>query len=145
MTHVPYRGASQVVTALLGNEVQFYLAGAGVGAAQVKQGKLRALAVSNASRLNALPDTPTFDEVGISGINATNWWGMVAPAGTPKPVVKRLREALCAALGTPKIKATLDQLGDLAVCNLPEEMMHQLVGEADYWKRTLPELDVKVQ
>lgn len=98
MTHVPYKGAAQVVTALLGNEVQFYLAGAGVGTAQVKEGHLRALAVSNPHRLDALPDTPTFAEVGIKGINASNWWGVVAPLGTPSPVVARLREALCAAV-----------------------------------------------
>jgi tripartite-type tricarboxylate transporter receptor subunit TctC len=145
MTHVPYKGASQVVTALLAGEVQFYLAGAGVGTAQVKDGRLRALAVSNAQRLDALPDTPTFAEAGIKGINANNWWGMVAPLGTPRSVVTRLRGALCTTLADAKIKATLDQLGDGAVCNSPEEMAHQLADEASYWRRALPELGVKVE
>lgn len=143
MTHVPYHGASQVVAALLANDVQFYLAG--VGVAQVKQGALRALAVYNPSRLDALPDTPTFAEAGITGINATNWWGMAAPAGTPKPIVDRLRNAICTALNTPKIKAALDRLGDLAVCNSPEQMAQQLAGEASYWQHALPDLGVKLQ
>ncbi len=145
MTHVPYHGASQVVAALLANDVQFYLAGAGVGVAQVKQGALRALAVYNPSRLDALPDTPTFAEAGITGINATNWWGMAAPAGTPKPIVDRLRNAICTALNTPKIKAALDRLGDLAVCNSPEQMAQQLADEASYWQHALPDLGVKLQ
>jgi tripartite-type tricarboxylate transporter receptor subunit TctC len=145
MTHVPYRGASQVVAALLANEVQFYLAGAGVGIQQIKQGALRALAVSNAARLDALPDTPTFAEAGITGISATNWWALAAPAGTPKPIVDRLRDALCGALAQPKIKAALDQLGDLPVCNSPGDMARQLSDEAAYWQRTLPELGVKPQ
>jgi len=143
MTHVPYKGAAQVVTGLLANEVQFYLAGAGVATAQVKAGRLRALAVSNDHRLDALPDTPTFEEAGIKGINANNWWGVAAPLGTPRPVVTRLREALCATVASPSVKATLDQLGDVPVCNSPEEMAHQLTDEAEYWQHALPELGVK--
>lgn len=143
MTHVPYKGAAQVVTGLLANEVQFYLAGAGVGTAQVKAGHLRALAVSNPHRLDALPDTPTFEEVGIKGINANNWWGVVAPLGTPRPVVTRLGVALCTAVASAAVKTTLDQLGDVPVCNSPEDMARQLTDEAEYWQRALPELGVK--
>lgn len=145
MTHVPYRGASQVVTALIAGEVQFYLAGAGVGVEHVKQGRLRALAVSNSSRLEALPDTLTFAEVGITGINATNWWGLAAPATTPSPIVTRLRNAVCRALAEAKIKATLVQLGDVPVCNTPAEMAQQLTREAAHWQRTLPDLNVKLE
>jgi tripartite-type tricarboxylate transporter receptor subunit TctC len=144
MTHVPYRGASQVVTALVAGDVQFYLAGAGVGAELVKQGRLRALAVSNPSRLAALPDTPTFAEAGIDGINATNWWGVLAPAGTPRPVIDRLYAALCRSLADAKTKTTLDELGDVPVCNTPDQMARQLAEEASFWQRALPELGVKL-
>jgi tripartite-type tricarboxylate transporter receptor subunit TctC len=145
MTHVPYRGASQVVTALLAGDVQFYLAGAGVGVEHVRQGGLRALAVSNSRRLEVLPNTPTFAEAGIAGINASNWWGLAVPAGTPQPVVKRLRDAACRALESQKIKATLVQLGDVPICNAPEEMACQLAEEAAHWERTLPKLNVKLE
>jgi tripartite-type tricarboxylate transporter receptor subunit TctC len=145
MTHVPYRGASQVITALIAGEVQFYLAGAGVGAEHVKQGRLRALAVSNPRRLEVLPDTPTFVEAGIAGVNATNWWGLVAPVGTPQSVVNRLRESVCGALADSKIKASLVQLGDVPVCNSPPEMARQIADEAAYWQRTLPGLNVKLE
>ncbi|MBL8386540.1 MAG: tripartite tricarboxylate transporter substrate binding protein [Burkholderiales bacterium] len=144
MTHVPYKGASQVVTALLGGEVQFYLAGAGVGAAHVKAGKLRALAVAARTRLEALPEVPTFAEAGLGGINASNWWGVAVPAGTPKPVVERLHAALCKALADPPTRAAMVQMGNVPVCNTPAEMQRQLAEEAAAWQRTLPGLAVKV-
>ena len=144
MTHVPYKGASQVVTALLGGEVQFYLAGAGVGAAHVKAGKLRALAVAAKTRLEALPEVPTFVEAGLGAINASNWWGVAVPAGTPKTVVDRLHAALCKALGEPQTRAAMIQMGNVPVCNAPAEMRRQLADEAAMWQRTLPTLGVQV-
>jgi len=143
MTHVPYKGASQVVTALLGGEVQFYLAGAGVGAAHVKAGKLRALAVAAKARLEALPEVPTFVEAGLGAINASNWWGVAVPAGTPKAVVERLHAALCKVLGEPQTRAAMVQMGNVPVCNAPAEMQRQLADEAAMWQRTLPSLGVK--
>jgi tripartite-type tricarboxylate transporter receptor subunit TctC len=86
MTHIPYKGASQAVAALLAGDIQFYLAGAGLGAPHVKSGKLRAIAVSSKSRLDIFPDIPTFNEAGLGGINASNWWGVAVPAGTPGPI-----------------------------------------------------------
>ena len=144
MQHVPYKGASQAVAALLAGDVQFYLGGAGVGVTHVKGGKIRALAVSNPTRLEVLPDVPTFAEAGLGAINATNWWGVVAPLGTPPAITTRLRAALCKSLSEPAAKARLVQFGNVAVCNTPAEMARQLATEAAYWQRTLPSLDVKV-
>jgi hypothetical protein len=143
MTHVPYKGASQVVTALLGGEVQFYLAGAGVGAAHVKAGKLRALAVASKARLEALPEVPTFSEAGLGGINASNWWGVAVPAGTPKAVVERLHASFCKALAEPATRAAMVQMGNVAVCNSAADMQRQLAEESAMWQRTLPTLGVK--
>jgi tripartite-type tricarboxylate transporter receptor subunit TctC len=140
---VPYKGASQVVTALLAGEVQFYLAGAGVGAAHVKAGKLRALAVASKARLEALPEVPTFSEAGLGGINASNWWGVAVPAGTPKAVVERLHASFCKALAEPATRAAMVQMGNVAVCNSAADMQRQLAEESAMWQRTLPTLGVK--
>lgn len=145
MTHVPYRGASMALGALLAGDVQLYLAGAGVGEAQVAQGQLKALAVSSAHRLDVLPQTPTFDEVGIGNIHASNWWGIVAPVGTPQPILARLHDALCKALSSPRVKGNLDHLGDVPVCNTSDEMAKQVQIEADYWQKALKGMNIHVQ
>ena len=145
MTHVPYKGAGAVITALLGGEVQFFLGGAGLGAAHVKAGKLRALAVATKTRLDALPETQTFAEAGLGAISASNWWGMAVPAGTPKPAIDRLRSAVCKTLAEPQARAAMVQMGNVPVCNTPAEMQRQVAEEAAIWQRTLPGLGVKIE
>jgi tripartite-type tricarboxylate transporter receptor subunit TctC len=144
MVHVPYKGASQAITALMAGEVQFYLVGAGVGLPHVRSGKLRALAVASSTPLAVLPDTPSFAKAGITGVDASNWWGVAAPAGTPGPVVERLQQALCKVLAEPATDQALTQLGVLRVCNAPAQMRAQLAREADGWRRALPELKIQV-
>jgi len=142
---VPYRGASLALQGLLAGDVQLYLAGAGVGEAQVGQGQLKALAVASARRLDVLPNTPTFAEVGIGDIQASNWWGVVVPAATPQAIVSRLHDGLCDALGDPVVKATMDHLGNVSVCNAPDEMKQQLITETGYWQKVVKELGVAVE
>ena len=143
MAHVPYKGGGQAVAALLGNEVQFYLAGAGVAGNHVKGGRLRAIAVSHRTRIEALPDTPTFTEAGILGVNASNWWGVVAPKGTPAPIIDSMRSALCKVLADPANRARIVQLGVTPVCNTPAEMARQIGDEAPYWQRAVQTLGIK--
>ena len=145
MTHVPYKGAAAVITALLGGEVQFFLGGAGLGAAHVKAGKLRALAVATKTRLDTLPDAQTFAEAGLGAISASNWWGMAVPAGTPKAVIDRLHSAVCKTLAEPQARAAMAQMGNVPVCDTPAEMQRQLADEAAIWQRTLPGLGVKIE
>ncbi|MGH8430917.1 MAG: tripartite tricarboxylate transporter substrate-binding protein, partial [Solimonas sp.] len=145
MTHISYKGSAPAITALISNEVQFYLVGAGLGAEHVKSGKIRALAVSSAVRLELLPDTPTFDEAGLHGVTARNWWGAAAPAGTPKVVLDRLNAAFRAALSAPAVRRRLAGLGVLGVANSREQMAKQLAQEADQWSKAVKELGVKVE
>jgi tripartite-type tricarboxylate transporter receptor subunit TctC len=140
LTHVPYKGASQAIAALLANEVQMYLVGAGLGVAHVKAGKLRAVAVSSPARLALLPDTPTFDEVGIGQIKASNWWGLAGPRGLPKEIVEKIYSALRSTLAAPAVQARLRELGVLAVGNTPAEMKAQLAQEAAYWQRAMRDI-----
>ena len=145
MTHVPYKGAAAVITALLGGEVQFFLGGAGLGVAHVKAGKLRALAVATKARLDTLPEAQTFAEAGLGAISASNWWGMAVPAGTPKAVIDRLRSAVCKTLAEPQARAAMAQMGNVPVCNTSAEMRRQVADETAIWQRTLPGLGVKIE
>jgi tripartite-type tricarboxylate transporter receptor subunit TctC len=145
MVHVPYKGASQAITALMAGEVHFYLVGAGVGLPHVRSGKLRALAVASAEPLTVLPDTPSFAKAGITGVNASNWWGVAAPAGTPPALVNRLQQALCKVLAEPANEQALTQLGVIRACNTPAQMRAQLAREAEGWRRALPEMKIQVE
>ena len=144
MTHIPYKGASQVVTALLANEVQFYMGGAGLGAQHVKAGRLHALAVSNDQRVAALPDTPTFQEVGLGDIKASNYWAVGVPKDTPDQVVQKLYQAFRAALGTPAAKARFAKLGVVPVATTPAETGKRWREEADYWGKAVKEMAVRI-
>ena len=119
MTFVPYPGNTPAVSALLGGHVTSILVNYSDTAAQT--GKLRALATASAERLELAPDLPTFAEAGYPSIDAEGWFGLVAPAKTPTPVVSQLAGWFSAALRTPKIKTALGEQGNLAVgtCGAP--------------------------
>jgi tripartite-type tricarboxylate transporter receptor subunit TctC len=144
MTHIPYKGASQAVAALLAGDIQFYLSGAGLGAPHVKSGKLRAIAVSSKSRLDVFPDIPTFNEAGLGAINASNWWGVAVPAGTPRAIGEKIRHALCKVMSEPSSKAAMTQMGNVPVCNSTMDAQKQFAEEALGWQRNLPGLNIKV-
>ena len=144
MTHIPYKGASQGVTALLANEVQFYMGGAGLGAQHVKAGKLHALAVSSERRVAALPDTPTFKEVGLGDIKASNYWAVAVPQGTPNDVVQKLFQAFRGALTAPSAQERFAKLGVVPVGTTPAETAQRWREEAEYWGKAVKEMDVKI-
>lgn len=144
MTHIPFKGSAPGITALLANEVQFYMGGAGLGAQHVKAGKLHAVAAAAPKRLDALPDTPTFAEVGLSDIKASNWWGVAVPKGTPAPIVRRLHEAFIAALATPAARERFEKLGVVVVGGSPEETARRWREEADYWGKAVKEMGVRM-
>lgn len=143
MVHVAYRGAGQVMMAVVANEVQFTLAGAGIGLQQVKAGKIRALGVSSPSRLALLPDTPTFDEIGLKDVHVDTFWGVAAPAGTPVPILERLNAALRKALAAPRIKERLAELGVIRVGGSRQQMAERATNDAGEWSRLIKELGAR--
>lgn len=108
-THVPYKGSGPAVSDLLGKRLDFMIDTGSM--AQVKGGNLKALAIASKKRIPLLPDVPTFEEVGVKGMIASAWYGIVAPAGTPGDVVEKLNKAVNAALKNPETRSQLEGMG----------------------------------
>jgi len=104
MVHIPYRGTAPAVTDLVGGQIQVLFTGAPACIAQIKSGQLRALAVSSPKRLDALPDLPTVAEAGYQDFEADQWYGVVAPAGTPAEVVAKLNAQINLALNSAELE-----------------------------------------
>lgn len=127
MLHVPYKGGAPLTTAAIGGEVDVMMDGAAF--AQVKGGRLRAIAVSG-PRLPALPDVAGIGET-VKGFEFTNWWGLLAPAGTPAEAVRRLNEELTAIAALPDVKERLTSLGLAARSSTPQQFGDFLRAETD--------------
>ena len=138
MTHVPYRGTGPLMAASLGNEVQTTFTGPGAALPQVKAGKLRLLAVTSNRRFAQAPDIPTLDESGFKGTDIRGWFGMLAPAGTPRPVVMKLNATINGILsGTGPSAQTLRERGyDLNPVS-PEAFGKFIRSEFEKWGRVL--------
>jgi tripartite-type tricarboxylate transporter receptor subunit TctC len=113
VTHIPFKGTAPAMTDLMAGRVDYVLTTGAM--AFIHSGKLRALAVAAKQRLPALPDVPTFDEVGIKGFYTDNWYGLVAPAGTPRPALEKLNAALAQALRNPDVQKQFVDQGALSV------------------------------
>jgi len=111
LTHVPYKGATQAAVGVAGHEVQVAFQGIATVSSLIKAGKLRLIAVTTSKRLPQFPDVPTASESGLSGFEFNSWFAMMAPAGTPKPIVEKLHAEISKALADPSIKEQLFGLG----------------------------------
>ncbi len=143
LVHIPYRGAPPALQAIIANDVQLYLAGWGVGRAQVEAGRVRALGVASAKPLAniALP----IAAASVPGFTASNWWGLAAPKGTPQPVIDRIYRAFSAALNDAGVRQKLDKLGFVPVGNTPAEFAKEAKAEADIWAQTVKQGNLAVQ
>ena len=137
MTHIPFNGAPAIITSMISGDVQMMVMGVNVGLPFINSGKLRALAIANPSRLPLLPDTPTFQEVGLGSLKVSSWWAMAAPRGTPPNVMNRLNLAVQAALEKPQVRKQLSTQGQIIVGGGPKTMAQRLTDEAAHWKREL--------
>ena len=133
LLHVPYRGDAASVTALLGGEVPLIVAPPTAVMANIKAGKLRALATTGAQRWSAMPEVPTVAEQGVAGYDVSSWAGFMAPAGTPRPVVERLRSETLKALQVAAVRARLEDMGGEARGSTPEEMTTMVSAELKRW------------
>ena len=142
MVHVPYKGAGPAVAAIVANEVSMLMAGSGA-VPFVQDGRLRALAVTSAKRVPALPDVPTFTELGFPQVNVETFAGAVVPAKTPEPVIRRLHAAFAGALQAPEVRAKFLQLNSFPIGNTPDEFASFLRDNVTRLGRVVRESNIK--
>lgn len=144
VTHIPYKGGGPVVQDLIGNQLDAGIAGVPNMLPPVRNNLIRALAVTSDKRTPVLPDVPTLAEFGVGGISAYTWWGLLAPAGTPKPIIDRMNGAMVAAMQSPDIKKMLGEtLGMDAVASTPEACQAFIAGQVAIWQKVIRENNVK--
>jgi tripartite-type tricarboxylate transporter receptor subunit TctC len=141
--HIPYRGTAPAVTDLMGGQIQMLFTGAPAVMGQVKNGQLRALAVSSPKRLDALPDLPTVAEAGYKNFEADQWYGVVAPAGTPRDIVAKLNQQINTSLNSVELKKRLTTEGAVATPETPEVFGKLIAQEIERWRPVISSGRVK--
>jgi tripartite-type tricarboxylate transporter receptor subunit TctC len=139
LLHVPFRGDSASVTALLGGEIPLIVAPPTAVLGQLKAGKLRALAITGSRRWSLMPELPTVAEQGVAGFDVSSWAGWMLPAGTPQPIVDRLHAETQKALQVDAVKARLEELGGEARGSTPAEMAAMVAAEVKKWTQVVAE------
>jgi tripartite-type tricarboxylate transporter receptor subunit TctC len=144
MTHVPYKGEASVINDLLGGQIQLATPNLGAAIAYIQQGKLRALAVTSRDRIPQLPDLPAVAEV-IPGFENVGWFGLMAPAGTPREIIDRVYRDSAKILGSEEFRARLAQQGMRPVANTPAEFAAQIRDESALWARVIRERGITIK
>jgi tripartite-type tricarboxylate transporter receptor subunit TctC len=143
VTHIPYRGAAPAVSDLIAGQVDSVFTGAPAVLPHVKSGRLRALAVSSPQRIAVLPDVPTVAESGYPGFDADEWYGIVAPAGTPAERITRLNAEINKALASPDVLQQLAIEGAIATPNTPQAFGALIAREIPRWAEVVKAGNVK--
>ena len=143
MAHIPYRGGGPAVTDVMGGQVPLLWVSIPAAAAQVKAGKLRALAVSTTKRSPAFPDVPTMQEAGVADFEVDSWYAMLVPAKTPRPIIDKLNKALNTVLAEPAIRAQLIEQGADAVGGTPEALAKVIAAEVPKWVKLAKDANIK--
>ena len=145
MVHLPYRGSGPALMDLVGGTADVMFDNLPSSMQQIKGGKLKALAVTSRQRSAALPDVPTVEEAaGLKGFDATSWFGLLAPAGTPPDIVNRLQQEVAKSLGTPAIKEKLLAQGAIPSGNSPAEFARHIENEHRKWAQVVKSSGAKV-
>ncbi|WP_137926888.1 tripartite tricarboxylate transporter substrate binding protein [Cupriavidus sp. 2SB] len=135
--HVPYKGGAPAITDLIGERITFMPINPLEVVAHIKAGTLRPLAVASANRSALLPNVPTSKEEGLPNFTASVWWGLVAPAKTPAPIIKQLNAAANTALADPEVRKQLNQLGVTIVSGTPEQFGQFVKTETATWQHVI--------
>ncbi|HSN22327.1 MAG TPA: tripartite tricarboxylate transporter substrate binding protein [Usitatibacter sp.] len=137
IVHVPYRGTSPSVTDVVGGQIAMTMTGVPPVLPLIQAGRLKALGVSSLQRVEALPDVPTIAESGVKDFEATQWYGIVAPAGTPEAIVAKLNHELREILGSPEIRERMKSIGAVPSPTTPEEFARHIRTETDRWRAVI--------
>ncbi|MFT3778527.1 MAG: tripartite tricarboxylate transporter substrate binding protein [Ottowia sp.] len=137
LLHVPYKGSAPAMTDLLGNQISIMFDNLPSAIQHVRSGKLRPIAVTTARRSPELPDVPTIAEAGVPGYEATSWFGMFAPAATPKPVLDKLSAAIVKVLGQPEARKKIAEQGGEVVGDAPAQFAAFIQAEGVKWSKVV--------
>src|SRR5262245_45992372 len=144
MTHVPYRGSAPALTDMLSGTAHVMFDNMPSSLPHIQAGKLRALGVTTAKRSDALPDVPTVADT-VAGYEASAWFGMGVPKGTPPDVIDKLNKAINAALADPKIKERLADLGGILIPGTSADFSKVILDETDKWAKVIKTANVPLQ
>ncbi len=143
--HIPYKGTGPALTDLMGGQVQMYLCNPAGAIPHVKNGRLKAIAVSGKNRLQALPQVPTFEEGGLPGLNARTWQGVLAPAGTPKPIINKLSSEMAKIMVMPDIKDKLVSQGLQPFYSNPEQFAALMKADMAMFAKVIKAANIKLE
>src|SRR6478672_3460039 len=142
--HIPYKGGSQAITALLGGQVQVLFEALPPSMPHIKSGQFRALAVTTATRSAALPDLPTVGEF-VPGYEASGWNGICAPKNTPVEIIEKLNKEINAGLADPKTRATLADLGGMVLAGSPADFGKLIADDTEKWGKVIRAANIKLE
>jgi tripartite-type tricarboxylate transporter receptor subunit TctC len=145
LTHVPTRGGAQATTDLVGGQVDAAILGLGPTLPHIRGGKVRALAVTQATRVPQLPDVPTLIELGLQGFTADQWFGLAAPADTPDAIIDQLARAVAAALDDDAVRRRYDEVGFVAKPSTPVEFTEKVRSQEALWRKLIAERGIKIE
>ena len=137
ITHIPYKGGGPAMVDLLGGQINLIFATAASAIPHIKSGKINALAVTTSNRSKLVPDLPTVAETGLKGFEANNWYGLVVPAKTPKPIIERLNKEFTAVLNMPEIREILFKQGLDAAPSTPDAFGAYIKAETAKWAKVI--------
>ncbi len=144
MTHVPYKGASPAITALLGGEIAIYVSSIPPALPMIKAARLKALGVTSAKRTATLPDVPTISESGLPGYEVTNWYGVMMPVGVPKDILTKLHTEIVRILRMPDVQQRFQGEGGDVAPNTPEQFAAFIKSEIAKWSTAVKESGARV-
>ncbi len=144
-THVPFKGATESLNAVLGGQVDFAMTITSVSLPQWKTGKIAVLGITSGARNPALPEVPTLIEQGLAGVEIVSFGGLAVPAGTPAPIVRRINEVLRDALAHPDVRARLDAQGNPPAPSSPEEFTEAMRAEIDLTEKMMKAARLQAQ
>ena len=144
LQHIPYKGSAQALTDIVGGQIQIYASSVPTAMGQIKDGRLRAIAVTSLKRSASLPETPTIAESGWPGFEAITWFGFVAPAKTPAPIIKELNANINSILKMPEVRSKLMGEGGEILGGTPEQFSTLLNKDTARWARVIQDANVKI-
>ena len=142
-THVPYRGSVAALTDVISGQIPFMIVDLAVALQPIQEGKIKAYGVTSSARVKAMPDLPTIAEAGLPGYGATGWFSVVAPAGTPRPIIDKLNGVLVAFIKQPETQDKMNGLAITPLTSTPEELAQFIPAEIKKWAQVVKDAGIQ--